>query len=217
MKFLVWVAAIVFALPASADFKVVDEGNVIGKLRTWFNPQPFERVMVCGQSSTVEATAERCRLECSDLRCKTFCEAYGTPTGKGRYDAHIDECSTDLAHLFADNGLIVPVTRQEFEDGAGTYLIPFLRAMGKYIEPEGEVHLTWMIPTSTEYIENGELTRLSAYIVEGEIRFENVAQMVHFRIVLTDQLTGPKQLLLFELDRDDYFWKTRGLVGEFRP
>ncbi|MES2963460.1 MAG: hypothetical protein V4760_06185 [Bdellovibrionota bacterium] len=205
------------SLEVRAEFKVVDEKGIVEDLRRWSRPGSFETVMACGQTATVEATTPNCDAKCGATFCQTKCSRFQTPTGKDRYDLHVDDCSAGVAHVYGDNGLIVQVSREEFDQGAGTFLIPFLRQASQYLQPEGEIHLNWMWPTSTQFIDDGQVRTISAFIVEADVVYPGSAQTLRIRTVWTDQLPGARQLLLFKLGQDDIFLKARGLVGEITP
>ncbi|MEK7357136.1 MAG: hypothetical protein AAB250_11855 [Bdellovibrionota bacterium] len=219
MKSLIVSILVAFGLCATAraEFKVFDDSRVIEKLSTWSRVGTFENVMSCGQSATFEATTPKCELRCDSVFCRRKCDSYQTPDGKNRYDLHIDDCAPGVAHVYGDNGLILDVTKADFAAGAGYFILPFFRGLGQYIQPEGEVHLNWMWPTSAQFIENGQVMTINAYVVEADIVYAGATQMERIRTVWTDQLGGARQLLFVGFEHGDVLLKARGLVGEIMP
>lgn len=212
------VAGLVTALlPLTATaFNVTDPKNLLPTLANHFPRAVFETVMACGQSAEFEATHSVCDVRCSDLICQSKCStALGV---KAVFGVHIDECSGDQVQVFSDIGLAVAVTRAEFVAASSTWLTPFLKGLGAFVQPDlGDIEIERLSQVSMPYIENGRMRTLRGVLVRTRLRQSATSQTVGIQVVLLPEFTGVRQIgavwmgAVNDSDRDILF-KLRGLI-----
>ncbi|CAN5721822.1 hypothetical protein BH10BDE1_BH10BDE1_36230 [soil metagenome] len=183
---------------ARAEFQVNDPKNVFADLKRELSTatNPFAQAMACGTSKTYTATDSHCEYRCSTIFCTSRCE---TAMGfEAKFALHIDECKTDAASVFGDNGLSISVSRDEYERD-GTWVRGLLRAAGQFIQPEGQ----WTLQSATRgmasRIEGGKLVPIPN-VTELQVRLSfgpAGTQTEDYFILIDGDKTGLDQILTF--------------------
>ena len=205
-----------FMVPAVAQaaFVVEDPDHVLAKMQSWQNMPTFETAMTCGQNTMIDFETLHCDVKCSDQYCESKCEdAHDRATAF--YGLHVDECTQDLAHVFGDNGLIIDVSKADYVASGNSYVIPFLRSVGLFVQPEGKITIKDGFPRQVNMIINGKMKSVFAYDVSGYIDYGQT-QKQGFDLLVTDQLDGIRQILQFSMD-SDVFFRVRGLIDPMKP
>lgn len=203
--------AFLVPVAAHAAFVVNDPHQVLQKMSPWQRMPAFETAMACGQNTVVDFDTLHCDVKCSASWCESKCES-AHDKATAFFGLHVDECEKDLAHVFGDNGLIIDVPKAEYVAGGNSYVIPFLKNIGQFVQPEGTITLKDGFPTQAMMIVNGKMTSINAYDIHGEIDYGQ-SQTQAFDLKITDQLDGVRQILRFAMG-EDVFFRVRGLIEQ---
>lgn len=117
---------------------------------------------------------------------------------EAKFDLHVDECKSESASIFGDNGLAISVSRDEYEQD-GTWLRGLLRSAGQFIQPEGQWTLISANRGSASRIEAGKLIPVSNVTeLQLELSFGTAgAQTDRYFVLIDGDKTGLEQLLTF--------------------
>lgn len=152
---MLWACASAFA-----EVVVRDPGGRLEALHRQLGRPRWENAVVCGERKTFLRTVISCESKCSSLSCITQC-AHAEPADK-TFDLAVEDCSERSVSIYGTNNLALTLDRADFER-TGTWIVPLLAGFGHFIQPVGEIEVTFGFPKNFLIFEQGRMRRELGY------------------------------------------------------
>lgn len=196
---------IFFGSHSVGAIEVLDPHNVLRTLSNHLKPTAtFKEAFTCGSFHEYSGDVTNCDFQCTDAICREKCYGVNTPTGRTQTKLFVENCSDTSVSVYGDNGWSLEVLKEDFDKGHGSMLIPVLKNMGHFIQPEGDIILSFAIPMGQyDYIHDGLKERLRGITIMATIE-SGTLQKPFFEIVLAATGKGLPQVLLIRSGTDEF-------------
>lgn len=196
-----------------AEIEISDPDGALAELRRVGGSRglTFEQAFSCGDQAVFDSDLEFCEVLCNRLYCQKSCRAPDSRV-EGRFRFFVEDCSADSVYIYGENNLNVRITKEEYEQGGSTWIIPLLKSLGHFIQPVSHIQLSRVFPGQFFLIENGQRKPLRAYRMFAYILYPGTNQSTPLEIILAPELNGVRQILVLSEGLNSDFLKLRGVV-----
>lgn len=209
MRFLLSLSLLLSVSVAQA-VEVSDPRGELGRLSNYIESVPFEQAFSCSSSTEYSANTLNCVTHCQNGICRGECHNPNTPTGRLKIKLYVEDCTADSVSVYGDNGLSIQITKEDYIKGGNTVIIPFLKSIGHFMQPEGDITVGMLMPMGMyEYVHDGVREKIRGVSVFADIH-GGTPQANGFEIVLAAKGQGLSQILLMR-DGMDEFLRLKGV------
>ncbi|MGZ5279781.1 MAG: hypothetical protein ACXWC9_07565 [Pseudobdellovibrionaceae bacterium] len=177
---------------------VLDPQNVLKQVEAFLGPQTFASTLACGSSAQFYSPVQKVEFACEGDGCLVTYEIVESAEG-GSYVAN---CSSEMVSIYSDNGIILDISKSDFESRNGNMAQIFLENLAVFFAQPGQVILQSAV--HAEYtLFSGK--KLPALHVNGEFRPEGMPRSFPILITVIQGAPGVAQVARLRLDQQTWF------------
>lgn len=208
--------SVFLSLSQAAAGEVSDSHETLASLTSWLPAVPFEKAFTCGESVELMAPYTNCELKCGRRLCTTQC--YGGDVGvpvTRKVKLFTENCTAESVSIYGDNGWALEVSKEDYIRGGYSLLIPILKNIGHYNQPDGDIKIVSAFPSFMGLYITQPPNPFMAVTVRAEIQLGTSSQKPEVNVVLSRNQSGLMQVLVLSNGPGDELLMAKGIKNAF--
>lgn len=197
---------------ARADVVVRDPRNFLADLQGFIGVNEWSQAFKCGDRRTFLRNTISCDNKCTASSCVIKCQEAG-PVDR-QFDLALEECTADGVAIYGTNGFAASLSRKDFE-ATGSWVLPLIQNLGHFLQPIGEVEISFGMTRLFTIIENGQSRQEFGYMIDLDVSSFPGAQKQIYQIGFLRGRDLLDSLVWFGSLERETFLKRRGVSLAF--
>lgn len=193
---------------ARAEVVVLDPDHKLADMAAYIGVKEWSEAFQCGDRRTFLRNQISCENKCSTLSCVSQCQPAG-PADR-QFDLAFEECGPDSVAIYGTNGFSATLTKSDYL-AHGTWAAALLQNLGHFLQPVGEIEITFGMPRAFTIIENGQSRREFGYLIDIEQQTVPGANRLLYQVGFLTGRSALDSLVWFATMDGDVFLKKKGV------